>query len=154
MIGKFQLHIPYRFVPRIPLDMPADAARPRRRGDRIRLQFAAVLMSPYGRYCCKSPFALVIKNFPSCRRDFPVKMWGTSSPDDKFADDLGNAIEGRRISDRRSDFLQQENSRRAISDFCNNICLDRTHTPQQNLLIMFQRRLSCLGRIGSCTGLP
>jgi hypothetical protein len=32
-------------------------------------------------------------------------MWGTSSPDDKLADDLGNAIEGARISDRRSDFF-------------------------------------------------
>jgi hypothetical protein len=32
-------------------------------------------------------------------------MWGTSSPNDKVADDLGNAIEGTRISGRRSDFL-------------------------------------------------
>ena len=55
--------------------------------------------------CCKSLFALVIKNFPSFRRDFRVKMWGTSSPNDKVADDLGNAIEGTRISGRRSDFL-------------------------------------------------
>jgi hypothetical protein len=75
-----------------------------------------------GRYCCKSPFALAIKNFPGFRRDFRVKMWGTSSPDDKLAGDLGNAIEGTRISGRRSDFfLQQENWRRAIWDFCNNI---------------------------------
>jgi hypothetical protein len=47
----------------------------------------------------------VIKNFPGFRRDFRAKMWGTSSPDDKLADDLGNAIEGTRISGRRSDFL-------------------------------------------------
>jgi hypothetical protein len=47
----------------------------------------------------------VIKNFPGFRRDFRAKMWGTSSPDDKLADDLGNAIEGWRISGRRSDFL-------------------------------------------------
>jgi hypothetical protein len=32
-------------------------------------------------------------------------MWGTSWPDDKFAGDLGNAIEGTRISGRRSDFF-------------------------------------------------
>ena len=46
------------------------------------------------RYCCKKLFAVVIKNFPRFRRDFHVKMWGTSSSDDKLADDLGNAIEG------------------------------------------------------------
>jgi hypothetical protein len=57
------------------------------------------------RFCCKSLFALVIKNFPGFRRDFRAKMWGTSSPDDKLADDLGNAIEGTRSSGRRSDFL-------------------------------------------------
>jgi hypothetical protein len=27
-------------------------------------------------------------------------MWGTSSPDDKLTDDLGNAIEGTRIGRR------------------------------------------------------
>jgi hypothetical protein len=32
-------------------------------------------------------------------------MWGTSSPEDKLADDLGNAIEGIRISGRESDFF-------------------------------------------------
>jgi hypothetical protein len=53
-------------------------------------------------------FALVIKNFPGFRRDFRVKMWGTSSPVDKLADDLGNAIEGTRISGRRSDFFRTE----------------------------------------------
>jgi hypothetical protein len=36
---------------------------------------------------------------------FRVKMWGTSSPDDKLADDLGNAIEGTRISGCQSDFF-------------------------------------------------
>jgi hypothetical protein len=52
-----------------------------------------VLMSACGRYCCKSLFALVIKNSPGCRRDFRVKMWGTSSPEDKLTGDLGNVIE-------------------------------------------------------------
>src|SRR6516225_7568209 len=32
-------------------------------------------------------------------------MWGTSSPEDKLADDLGNTIEGTRISGRRLDFF-------------------------------------------------
>src|SRR6516164_2894862 len=63
-----------------------------------------LLTTAYGRFCCKSLFALVIKNFPGFRRDFRVKMRGTSSSDDKLADDLGNAIEGTRISGRRSDF--------------------------------------------------
>jgi len=35
-------------------------------------------------------------------------MWGTSLPDDKLADDLGNVIEGTRISGRRSDFFRTE----------------------------------------------
>jgi hypothetical protein len=62
-------------------------------------------MSASGRYCCKSLFALVIKNSPGCRRDFRVKMWGTSSPDDKLTGDLGNAIETTQIGGRRSDRL-------------------------------------------------
>src|SRR5262245_17678327 len=37
-------------------------------------------MSPPGRYCCKSLFALVIENSPGRTRDFRVKMWETSSP--------------------------------------------------------------------------
>jgi hypothetical protein len=49
--------------------------------------------SAYGRYCCKSLFSLVIKNSLGCGRDFRVKMWGTSSPDDKLTGDLGNVIE-------------------------------------------------------------
>ena len=57
------------------------------------LLFAALHMSAHGRYCCKSLFALVIKNSPGCRRDFRVKMWGTSSRDDKLTGDLGNVIE-------------------------------------------------------------
>jgi len=60
------------------------------------------------RYCCKSPFALVIKIYFGCTRDFRLKMWGTSSPDDKLTDDLGNAIEGTRISGRRWSFLTAE----------------------------------------------
>jgi hypothetical protein len=55
--------------------------------------------------CCKSLFALVIKNSPGCRRDFRVKMWGTSSPDDKLTGDLGNVIETTQIGGRRSDRL-------------------------------------------------
>ena len=65
-------------------------------------------MSACGRFCCKSPFALVIKIYFGCTGDFRVKMWGTSSPDDKLTDDLGNAIEGTRISGRRWIFLTVE----------------------------------------------
>src|SRR6516162_9585990 len=60
------------------------------------------------RFCCKSPFALVIKIYFGCTGDFRVKMWGTSSPDDKLTDALGNAIEGTRISGRRWIFLTAE----------------------------------------------
>src|SRR5262245_44318591 len=62
-------------------------------------------MTGSGRLCCKSLFALVIKNFPGCRRDFRVKMWGTSSPTDKLTGDLGNVIEAAQTGARRSDRL-------------------------------------------------
>jgi hypothetical protein len=51
-------------------------------------------------FVAKVLFALAIKNSFGRRRDFRVKMWGTSSPEDKLAGDLGNVIEA--ISNRRS----------------------------------------------------
>src|SRR5262249_44213772 len=48
-------------------------------------------------------FPLVTKNSPGCRRDFRVKMWGTSSPDDKLTGDLAEATEATKIAGRRSD---------------------------------------------------
>ncbi len=33
-------------------------------------------MSGYGRYCCKSPFASLIRKFLGRRRVFHVRMWG------------------------------------------------------------------------------
>jgi hypothetical protein len=57
------------------------------------------------RLCCKSLFALVIKNSPGFRRDIRVKMWGTSSPDDKLTGDLGSVIETTQIGGRRLDRL-------------------------------------------------
>src|SRR5262245_37696435 len=62
-------------------------------------------MSAFGRYCCKSLFPWVTKNSPGCRRDFRVKMWGTSSPDDKLTGDLAKATEATKIAGRRSDHL-------------------------------------------------
>ena len=62
-------------------------------------------LSAFGRLCCKSLFPLGIKNSPGCRRDFHVKMWGTSSPDDKLTGDLGNAFEAAEIGGRWSDRL-------------------------------------------------
>src|ERR1700730_3030915 len=60
------------------------------------------------RFCCKSLFALVIKISFGCTRDFSVKMWGTSSPEDKLAGDLGNVIEATLTCGRRSDFFTAE----------------------------------------------
>src|SRR5262245_61408159 len=57
------------------------------------------------RYCCKTLFALLIKNSPGYRRDVRVNMWGTSSPDDKLAGDLAKATEATKIAGRRSDRL-------------------------------------------------
>jgi hypothetical protein len=64
---------------------------------------ASAHTSSVGRYCCKTLFALVTKNSPGCRRDFRVKMWGTSSPDDKLTGDLRNEIEATQIGGFRSD---------------------------------------------------
>jgi hypothetical protein len=85
-----------------------------------------LLTTGYGRFCCKSLFALVIKISFGCTREFRVKMWGTSSPEDKLAGDLGNVIEATSTGGRRLDFLQQKNKHRAIWDFCNKICQERT----------------------------
>src|SRR5215470_2108687 len=64
-----------------------------------------LLRSPLGRYCCKTLFALLIKNSPGYRRDFRVKMWGTSSPDDKRVSDLAKTTEATKIGARRLDRL-------------------------------------------------
>jgi len=48
---------------------------------------------------------VLIKNSFGRRRDFRVKMWGTSSPDDKLTGDLRNVIEAIQIGGRRSDRL-------------------------------------------------
>ena len=57
--------------------------------------------SAHGRYCCKSLFAVLIKNSPGYRRDFRVKMWGTSSPDNKLTGDFGSVIEATQSGDCR-----------------------------------------------------
>ena len=74
------------------------------------MRFAAARQSAYGRFCCKSLFALLIKNSFGRRRDLRVKMWGTSSPDDKLTGDLGNAIEASQIGGCQSDRLMAEKS--------------------------------------------
>src|SRR5215831_21027371 len=51
-------------------------------------------------YCCKSRFALVIKNSAGRRFGFRVRMRGTSSPHVKRTGDFGNATEAIRIGDQ------------------------------------------------------
>ena len=70
--------------------------------------FAAMHESAYGRFCCKRLFALVIKISFGCTHDFRVKMWGTSSPGDKLAGDLGNVIQATSTGSHRSDFFTAE----------------------------------------------
>jgi hypothetical protein len=77
---------------------------------RKRKSIPDLAMSRKCRYCCKSLFALVIKNSPGCRRDFRVKMWGTSSPDDKLTGDLDNVIEITQVGGSRSDRLTARKS--------------------------------------------
>ena len=50
----------------------------------------------------------MIKYSAGRRRDFRVKMWGTSSPDEKLTGDLGSVIEATRIGARWSDRLMAE----------------------------------------------
>jgi hypothetical protein len=64
--------------------------------------FVELLISALCRFCCKSLFELVIKISFGCTHDFRVKMWGTSSPEDKLTGDLGNVIEANSIGGRRS----------------------------------------------------
>src|SRR5215468_11787527 len=67
--------------------------------------FATLHVSAHGRFCCKSLFALLIKNSKGYRRDVRVNMWGTLSPDDKLVSDLAKATEAIKIAARRSDRL-------------------------------------------------
>jgi hypothetical protein len=67
-----------------------------------------LLTSAYGRFCCKSLFVLAMKISFGCTREFRVKMWGTSSPEDKLAGDLGNVIEATSTGGRRSSFFTAE----------------------------------------------
>src|SRR5262249_38914079 len=78
-------------------------ARPRRRSDRIGGRFAAIAHDRLWQILLQKSFPLVTKNSPGCRRDFRVKMWGTSSPDDKLTGDLAEAPEATKIAGRRSD---------------------------------------------------
>jgi hypothetical protein len=50
----------------------------------------------------------VIKISFGCTGEFRVKMWRTSSPEDKLAGDLGNVIEATSTGGRRSDFFTAE----------------------------------------------
>ena len=98
--------------------------------DIMRHPFAAAQESATGRYCCKSLFAQVTNNSPGRRRDFRVRMWGTSSPDGKLAGDLGNVFEATRNGDRRSDRLLAGKLSSSNIGLCNKICQDRTHAVQ------------------------
>jgi hypothetical protein len=60
---------------------------------------AAVHESDYGRYCCKSRFALGVGNSAGYRCDFRVKMRGASSPHVKPTKDFANTSEAIRIGD-------------------------------------------------------
>jgi hypothetical protein len=77
---------------------------------RMRTNSRRLDLSAVCRLCCKSLFAVVIKNSPGFRRDLRVKMWGTSSATDKLTGDLGNMIEAAQIGVRRSDRITARKS--------------------------------------------
>jgi len=83
-----------------PRSTPAAAKMP------LQTLFAAVHESAFlADFVAKVLFPLAIKNSFGRRRDFRVKMWGTSSPEDKLTGALGNVIEATSIGGRRSDFF-------------------------------------------------
>jgi hypothetical protein len=69
--------------------------------------------------CCKTLFCAVDENFRAVGRDFRVKMWGTSSPDDKLAGDLRKAIAASEIRGCRLNPVMARKLGSAISEFCN-----------------------------------
>jgi hypothetical protein len=71
-------------------------------------------------FVAKSLFALAIKNFPGFRRDFCQRCGN-----DKLADELGSAIEGTRISSRRSDVFTEGKLAPGNWDICNNMSTRR-----------------------------
>jgi hypothetical protein len=101
------------------------------------------------RYCCKSP-KLSGDNFPATRRSDrrpPICVASITLPSSPVSLSLGDEVPHIFIRD------SHQRPRKILitvgNDFCNKICQFRTHAVQKNLLIMFQRRLSCVGRIGS-----
>jgi hypothetical protein len=58
-------------------------------------------------------------------------MWGTTSFCDELTDDFRGAFEATSIDDCRLFCPWRKFSRAAFWDFCNTICQQRTHAPQQ-----------------------
>src|SRR5262249_18265519 len=101
-----------------------------------------------GRFCCKSLFALLIKNSKGYRRDVRVNMWGTSSPDDKLVSDLAKAAEATKIGARGLDrlmagklsplnfgLLQQYRHERDVPTYSGNVGSSRRSRPNAGVLL-------------------
>jgi hypothetical protein len=76
----------------------------------------------------------VIKISFGCTRDFRVNIWGTSSPEDKLAGDLGNVIEATSTGGGRSDFFTAEKLAPG------NLGLLQQYLPEANIQILHFRR--------------
>ena len=104
-------------------------------------------MSASDRLCCKSRFALVIKNSKGRRCGFRVEMRGTSSPHVKFTGDFGNAIEAIRIGDCSSVHVFAKNSWP-----CNFRLLQHNRpTTDIGQQLLLQSRAASLGFCGRCS---
>ena len=104
-----------------------------------------LLTTAFGRFCCKSLFALVIKISFGCTRDFRVNMWGTSLPEDKLAGDLGNVIGVTSIGGRRSDFFYSQKIGAGqfgafATKFANCGLVQRSKSPSLDHLVGAQQR--------------
>jgi hypothetical protein len=99
---RFAANAQVRFAPE-----PAHASELRHQLSPTADIMSKMLTAAMCRFCCKSLFALVIKISFGCAREFCVKMWGTSSPEDKLAGNLGNVIEAISTGGRRVGFFLQ-----------------------------------------------
>jgi hypothetical protein len=94
-------------------------------------------------------FCICDQKSPGLWRDFRVKMWGTSSPDDKLTGDMANVIEATQIGLSYGG----KNYHRAILDFCNNIGTTESHEPPRRITAHWgEAELSASGLVTTESG--
>jgi hypothetical protein len=80
------------------------------------------------------------QKFSGRRRDFRVKMGGTSSPSEKLTGDFANGLGAILIGELSLASFLEKNRRLVFWDFCNKICHNRTHALQHHAGGLFGTR--------------